>query len=621
MMRRVFFFCVLLLPIVVVSGLMKGEEKTAPASSPVGKTIEGFSLPDARTQQPVSLADLKASKAVVVVFLGTACPVNNAYLPRLVELHKKYSADGVQFLAINANKIDQVNAVAEHARQHAIPFPVLKDAQGQVADLFEARRTPEAFILDGQRKICYRGRIDDQFGPDINRPQPTKTELKDALEAVLAGKAVGVTETEVAGCLITRPAKQKDKAETGVTFTKDISRILQKNCQECHRPGQIGPMPLLSYEDAEGWSSMIREVVAERRMPPWYADVKVGHFSNDRSLPKDERDAVLAWVDAGCPKGDDKDMPPRREFAEGWRIGKPDVIFTMPEPFNVPTEKPKYGVPYQYFLVDTNFKEDVWVERAEARPGAPEVVHHIIAFVLPPLNSKEEVPPGPPVLPKIAPGGGGQRIIPNAEKGTVLCGTAPGDMPLILPPGFARKIPAGSKIVFQMHYTPNGKAQTDRSSVGLIFAKKPPQHRVLSIPVMQHRLDIPPGEANYHTEAWGPFDMATKQPGFLEDAIVLGFMPHMHLRGKDFFIEAVYPDGKKEAILNVPRFNFGWQNIYRYAEPLKMPKGTLIHCVAHFDNSAGNANNPDPTVKVQWGDQTWQEMMIGWMDCAYGLKP
>lgn len=612
MLKRLAISGVLILSIVVVSGLLTGGEKnTSPAAgSPVGKTVEAFSLPDVRTGKSVALGEFKSSKAVVVFFLGTACPVNNAYMPRLAELHKEYSDKGVRFLAVNSNKIDKPEAVAEHARKNEIPFPVLKDSTGRIADQFAARRTPEAFVLDPENKIRYRGRIDDQFGIDVSRAQPTKTELKDALDAVLAGKPIAVAETEVAGCLITRSAKAKGDAS--VTFTKDVAKILQKNCQECHRPGQIGPMPLLTFEDAEGWSAMIEEVVADRRMPPWYADPKIGHFSNDRALPDQERDALLTWIKSGCPKGDDKDMPPPREFAEGWRIGKPDVIFTMPKAYEVPAEKPRLGVPYQYFLVDTNFKEDMWIQRAEAKAGAAEVVHHIIAFVLPPRNAKEPTPPGPPVLPQ---------VIPGSDKGTVLCGTAPGDMPLMLPEGFARKIPAGSKIVFQMHYTPNGKAQSDQSSVGLIFAKKPPEHRVLSIPVMQHRLAIPAGDANHKVEAWGPYDMKTRESGFLDDAIILGFMPHMHLRGKDFFIEAVYPDGKSEAILNVPRFNFNWQNVYRYAEPLKMPKGAKIHCVAHFDNSAGNPNNPDPNNVVRWGDQTWQEMLIGWMDCAYGLKP
>ncbi|MFL5338798.1 MAG: redoxin domain-containing protein [Gemmataceae bacterium] len=577
------------------------------------KPVDNFSLPDVRTCRPVALADFKDRPAVVVIFLGTACPINNAYLPRLAELHKQYAAKGVQFLAVNSLKTDKPDEVAAHAKKHDVPFPVLKDSSQHVAELFDARRTPEAFVLDGKRVVRYRGRIDDQFAVDVNRKEPTKSELKDALDAMLAGKPVAVAETEVAGCLITRGRKLAAKGT--VTFAGDVAKILQKNCQECHRPGQIGPMPLLTYEDAEGWSAMIREVVADRRMPPWYADPKIGHFSNDRSLPERDRETLLAWIDQGCVRGDSHDLPPAAQFPSEWRIGKPDVVFTMPRPFDVPAEMPRFGISYKYFVIETNFAEDMWVERAEARAGSPEVVHHVIAFVVPPKGSDEAQPPGPPLLPPV-PG-----VAAEASRATVLCGTAPGDMPLILRPGFARKIPAGARIVLQMHYTPNGKAQSDASSIALVFAKKPPEYRVLSLPVLQYQLKIPAGDANFQVESWGPFDMKTRKSGFEEDALILGFMPHMHLRGKDFFIELAYPDGKREAVLNVPRFNFNWQNVYRFETPLRVPKGTKVHCVAHFDNSLANPNNPDAEKAVGWGDQTWQEMMIGWTDFAYARKP
>jgi hypothetical protein len=267
----------------------------------------------------------------------------------------------------------------------------------------------------------------------------------------------------------------------------------------------------------------------------------------------------------------------------------------MPKAFEVPAEAPEWGVPYKYFNVPTDFGKDVWVERAEAKPGAPAVVHHIVVFVVP----KGEV------------------FDPD-KPGSVLCGTAPGDLPLVLEPGQAKKIPAGARLVLQMHYTPNGKACTDRSSVGLIFAKEPPKHRVLTKPVLSVRFitrrdSIPAGADNHTMEAFHIFR---------EDAHLLSFMPHMHLRGKDFLYEAVYPDGKREVLLSVPHYNFGWQSVYRCARPLAMPKGTRLHCVAHFDNSAKNPNNPDPSRDVYWGDQTWEEMMIGWVDFYLdGKKP
>lgn len=561
--------------------LLRGEQKGADAPrSPIGD----FTLKDTQGKA-VSLSSLKDKKSVVVVFVGAQCPINNLYQPRLVQLSKEFAPQGVAFLAINSNWQDSAKAIAEHAGKHGIPFPVLRDEGSRVADQFGASRTPEVFVLDGKRVIRYQGRIDDRFGLDIQRPQATRHDLAEALKEVLAGKPVSVAKTAVAGCIIAR--KKAPKNDGTVTYAKDISRILQKNCQDCHRPGQIGPMSLLTYRDALAWGETIKEVVADKRMPPWYADPRYGHFSNDRSLPAKDREALLAWIDQGMAKGDDKDLPPPRVFYEGWKIGKPDAIIPMPTTFEVPAEMPKYGVPYKHFVVQTNFDEDRWVERAEAKPGAPGVVHHIIAFVIPP----------------------GERFIPGSPKTPTLCGTAPGEMPLMLPPGMAKKIAKGSKIVFQMHYTPNGKAQKDRSEIGLIFAKKPPQKEVITIPVYNLFFRIPPGDDNYKLES---------SYTFRKDGAIVGFMPHMHLRGKDFLYRARYPDKKDpEILLSVPRFNFNWQSVYRPAKEIPMPKGTVLECIAHFDNSAKNPNNPDPTVGVRWGDQTWEEMMVGWVDIAY----
>jgi hypothetical protein len=295
-------------------------------------------------------------------------------------------------------------------------------------------------------------------------------------------------------------------------------------------------------------------------------------------------------VDQGCPKGDSADMPPTKAFTDGWIIGKPDAVFHMPQEFEVPADTPKGGVPYKYFTVETNFTEDTWASAAEARAGANEVVHHIIVFIVPP----------------------GQGFNPNMPGMRVLCGNAPGDMPYRAPKGMAKKIPAGSKLVFQMHYTPNGRAQKDRSYVGIMFSKEPVERQILTMPVGNPMFRIPPGDDNHKVES---------KYIFKEDARIIGFMPHMHLRGKDFLYELIAPDGKAETLLSVPRYNFNWQSAYRLADPRFVAKGTTLHCVAHFDNSTKNPNNPDATKEVRWGDQTWEEMMIGWTDFVYEKKP
>jgi hypothetical protein len=349
----------------------------------------------------------------------------------------------------------------------------------------------------------------------------------------------------------------------------------------------------LTYEDVSAWSAMIREVVEEKRMPPWHAAPGNLKFKNDRSLSPEERTTLLTWIEQGCPKGDDKDLPAPKQYAEGWNIGKPDVVFTMPTEFKVPAKAPKGGVPYKYFVTKTNFKEDRWIQAAEAKPGNKAVVHHIIVFVIGEGGART--------------GGAGDGI-----GNGFLVAYAPGDLGVAYPLGAAKKIPKGATIVFQMHYTPNGVEQSDRSLVGLVFAKEPPQSEVKTKSIANGGFLIPAGANNHKV---------TSKTTFAKDTTLWALLPHMHLRGKSFEYVAVYPDGKKEVLLSVPRYDFGWQATYLLETPLRLPAGTHIECTAHFDNSADNPNNPDPTKSVRWGDQTWQEMMIGFVDYAYAIEP
>jgi peroxiredoxin len=527
--------------------------------------------------------DAKDKKAVVVVFIGTQCPINNAYMPTLVVLDKKYRDQGVQFVAINANHHDTLDVIRKHAKKYELPFPVLRDEKNRVADQLGAERHPTAILLDADRVVRYHGRIDDQFGIGYSRPAPTRRDLATAIDEVLAGKSVTNAKTPIEGCFITKAPRPK--TQTDVTYAKDVSRILQNRCQECHRPGQIGPMPLLSYGDASSWSQMIREVVADRRMPPWHADPKIGSFANDRRLSDDERSKLLAWVDAGCPPGDNKDLPPAKKFAEGWSIGKPDAVFTFKDAITIPAKSVKGVLPYKWVLIPTNFDEDKWVQAAEAKPGNHSVVHHIIVYVA----------------------RGKQKNIDGIGNG-LLVAYAPGDLGASFPPGAAKKLPKGAVLAFQMHYTPTGSEQVDRSSVGLVFAKEPPKAEVKTRAATQQVFAIPANASNHKV---------TSKTTFSKDAIIYSMFPHMHLRGKDFQFEVVYPDNKRETVLSVPHYDFGWQSNYVLKSPLRVPAGTRIECTAHFDNSAKNFNNPDPSKTVFWGEQTWQEMMIGFLDYSY----
>jgi peroxiredoxin len=545
----------------------------------IGRTIENFSLRDFRGKA-FELDELKDKPVVVVAFLGTECPLVNLYTARLREMSVKYGARGVAFVAINANVQDSISEMAHWAKEHKLEFPVLKDVGNKVADQFAAQRTPEVFVLDDKRVVRYQGRIDDQYGIGYQRPKATASYLADAIDALLAGKLVTTAQTEPVGCYIGRTSEPDATSE--VTYSKQIARILQKRCVVCHREGEIAPFALTKYEEVAGWAEAINEVIQDGIMPPWHASDKHGPYYNDPRLSADAKEQIKKWVRAGAPEGDKKDLPEPRKFTDGWRIPKPDLVIPIQnKPFDVPATG---EVKYQYFTVDPGFTEDKWVRAAECRAGNRTVVHHIIAFVRSP--------------------GDGPRMRNHTIESDWLVATAPGAAAMVLPQGYAKFIPAGSKLVFQVHYTPNGTPQKDQSELGLVFVDaKTVKKEVGTWRAVNPRFKIPPGAANHEV---------TASHTFRKDTILMAMFPHMHLRGKSFRYEARFPDGRSEVLLDIPRYDFGWQNNYVPLPPRLLPAGTRLVCTAHFDNSAANPNNPDPTATVRWGDQTWEEMMIGY---------
>jgi hypothetical protein len=351
----------------------------------------------------------------------------------------------------------------------------------------------------------------------------------------------------------------------------------------------------------------IKRVVQQKIMPPWFADPQYGHFANDRSLSAKEISTLVAWVNAGAPEGDPKDIPAPVEFLEGWNIPKPDVIFQLPRPFQIPASG---VVEYQYVIIPTGFTEDKWVQMAEARPTNRPMVHHIIAYVREPGSSYfKDQKPG--VFFEAPPSKAEEKTDTSALPSDFLIGYAPGQPAEVLGPGQAKLIKAGSDIVLEVHYMPMGTATTDQTKVGLVFAKQPPKERVLTLSAVNGTFKIPPGDLNYRVDA--SFEVAT-------DLKLAGLHPHMHTRGKDFEYRIVYPDGRTETILRVPKYNWRWQLWYNLAEPLVLPKGTKIECTAHFDNSADNPENPDPTKTVIWGQQSWDEMMVGFFNLVFDAK-
>ncbi len=375
-------------------------------------------------------------------------------------------------------------------------------------------------------------------------------------------------------------ANSNNKKE--VTFTKDVAPLFYKNCNECHRPGEIAPMSLMTYKEARPWGKSIREKVAEGVMPPWHADPAHGKFKNDRTLSQQEKETIINWVDGGMKEGNAKDLPPAPKFVEGWNIGKPDVVLTARE-YDVPADG---TINYQYLMVPTNFTEDKWIQAVEVRPGNRAVVHHVIVFVA--------------ETGQLTKGRGG--LSRDGLQGLV--GFAPGEDAISLPDGQGKLVKAGSILVFQMHYTPTGTAQKDKTSIGMIFSKKPVQKIMMGGAAMNRSFAIPAGDGNYQV---------VSRYSFKQDSHITDLMPHMHLRGKNFQYKLIYPDGTSKIILSVPKWDFNWQTRYELAEPIAAPKGSRIECVAHFDNSAKNKWNPDATKNVRWGQQTWEEMMIGFV--------
>jgi mono/diheme cytochrome c family protein len=386
------------------------------------------------------------------------------------------------------------------------------------------------------------------------------------------------------------------------TFAKDVAPIIQKNCQVCHRPGEVAPMSFMNYKEVRPWARSIREKVVMREMPPWFADPKHGEFLNDCRLSQKEIDLIAAWVEGGAKEGSAKDLPPNPRFTEGWQIGKPDVVLSMTELYSVPAEG---VIPYKYFAVPTNFTEDKYVQLAEIRQGNRKLVHHVIVDVRYPehgnLPKPGEIKPEELAASR-RPTANGER---PADSDGRLVGWAPGEAPLILRPGQAKLVKKGSMLIFQVHYTTNGEAGTDRSSVGLIFSKHPVEKRVITAGAAARSLAIPPGAPNH--EVLSSFT-------FKEDSHIDSLHPHMHTRGKDFLYRLVYPDGSSKVLLWVPRWDFNWQMTYVLKEELAAPAGSRLECVAHYDNSEKNKFNPDPTKLVEWGPQTWDEMMIGYLD-------
>jgi len=412
--------------------------------------------------------------------------------------------------------------------------------------------------------------------------------------------AAGLIGVPRRGVVVAGP---QDVVKASPTFYRDVLPILQSHCQSCHRVGGISALPFETFEQTQRKAAAIAESVTSRMMPPWFADPKIGHFANDPSLSEKEIAALVAWSEAGAPAGDPHDAPPPRHWSAGWNIAQPDKIIQMPAAVKLPAQG---QVEYTYEIVPTGFAEDRWVQSVEVHPSSPEHVHHAVVYLRPPDSKWLR---GAPVgVPFTAAAFADEKLRRDARwtDSDVLLVYAPGSSPDDWPANMAKFIPAGSDLVFQIHYTTNGHAAEDQTSVGMVFAKTPPPLRVLTLQLTNDKFVIPPGADDYRVEVHGTLP---------NDCTLLSFFPHMHLRGKRFEYNIVEKNGHLDPLLRV-NYHFHWQMSYRLAEPRPLKAGTTLQAVAWYDNSAKNPHNPDPTRAVTWGDQTTDEMMVGFFDVA-----
>lgn len=558
---------------------LAAQQTVIDAATPhIGAVIPDLKFKDIRAL-PRSFADLGQQRAYVFVFTTTSCPLVRRSIPKLIDLNQRYATQGVQIVAINVGTNDTIRDMAAQAIELEAPFPFVKDTHLSCATALGVTRTPEAAILDADKKLVYRGRIDDQLRLGGARPEPTRRDLEEAILEVIHGKPVSISETPVDGCVIEQ-TPPVSKTLPAPTFHQDVAPILKKRCVQCHTDGTAAPFSLQSYKDVVSHAEMIAEVVVDERMPPWFANPKYGKFQNDPSLTSAEKETIARWVQLGRQEGaaTEPESTAAATAKPPWKIGQPDLVITMLEEHKVPATG---FVPYHHVLLPHLFLGDTWIEAVEIRPDNPAVVHHCNMAYATSKGVGEE---------------------------TFITGHVPGGQPMDLgrfDNGVAFYIPKFAVLGLQIHYTTTGKEERCRISVGLRFPRRPVQKQLRHALLDPHRIAITPGHGAFPISAKTTLD---------RDITLLGLFTHMHVRGKDMTFFATPPDFPRETLLQIPNYNFEWQLGYE-VEPgqKRLPKGTVLEAVAHYDNSAFNPFNPDPKRTVPWGQQTYDEMFNGFV--------
>lgn len=627
----------------VITGAVRGGTPAGPPSDPPGASPSrdsgdslitapraldprragvGRQVPDAHARTidgsdaPISWRSASPSPLTVVAMTSRTCPLSARFAPVLTRLDAEYAERGVRFLFIDSTGLDSTEALAARAKELGVGGRLLDDRERRVASAFGATSTTEVFLVDDRFTLLYRGAPSDQYGIGYAHDAPRRRYLEDAIRAALERRRPEVEATSAPGCAL-EPAAGASTAPTDrgagtpafdataldsagsaapVTYAREVARIMQSRCVECHREGGAAPFALDTFDAVSKRATMIRRVVDAGLMPPWFAAACDGPspWANDRSLTVDEKRTIARWVESGAPLGVERDLPLPRRFADGeWTIGAPDLVIELPAAIEIPAE----GImPYQEVVVSAGVDADRWVRGIEILPSDRTVVHHALVFALPPEAASNG---------RLAPG------VDVDETRGFFAAYVPGNGAVVYPDGFARRLRAGAQLLFQIHYTPNGRATRDRTRLGLVFRETAPEHVVRTTGIMNARIRIPAGAANHeeHAEQRVPFD-----------ARVLAFLPHMHVRGKAFRFELEGLDGARRTLLDVPRYDFDWQLRYLLREPLDVPAGSIVRCTAWYDNSAANAANLDPEKVVRWGKQSFDEMLIGFIEYVLAVE-
>jgi peroxiredoxin len=589
-----------------------------PSTAQVGKKIDNIAFTDA-DGKTTHLYDYKGKKAVVLVFLSFDCPVSNSYTQVLAQMAADFAKQGMAFVGLTVNQDETPAVVAKHVQEWKLPFPVFLDKNFAAADAVKAEFTPEAFVLDGDLVLRYRGRIDNSFYARLKKnPQVTQHDLRQTLVEIQTGRPISHPATLAIGCPILRDVKAPPAA-ANVTYYKDVLPILQKNCQECHRPGAVGPFSLMTYKQAVNWAVDIKEFTQSKRMPPWKITSGVA-FHNERSMSAQDLAILAAWADNNTPAGNPKDAPPARVFTDGWQLGEPDLVLNVSDDFQV---GPTGNDVFRCFVLPTNLAEDKYVAAVEVRPGNPRIVHHALLYIDTKAQGRKiekeqqekptKDPHGGNELDKGPGYYGGMSVgfIPTSSLG----GWAPGQLARQLPDGTGILLPKQSDVVMQLHYHRNGRTEKDRTQIGIYFAKKKVDRPYQGGVMMGLFASIPANDEHFVVKGTS---YAT------EDLTLHSIMPHMHMLGKEIKVTLTPPDGKPVLLFRINDWDYNWQETYFFKEPLAVKAGSKLELEAIYDNSANNPHNPfSPPQAVTFGEQTTNEMcfvFLGGMSAQPGVR-